>query len=103
MLSTRGSMAKKLPPVGKTSILPRMGASPALNVPSSSLVSPSLFGYALASFMILPHGTNAHFGSWIHFMQSLIGARLTLPSLKPLHPKRLTCGFSFAVPVGEVK
>jgi hypothetical protein len=55
------------------------------------------------SFMILRHGTNAHFGSWIHFMQSLIGAQLTLPSFKPLHPKRLTCGFSFAVPVGEVK
>jgi hypothetical protein len=53
--------------------------------------------------MILPHRTNAHFGSWIHFMQSLIGARLTLPSFKPLHPKRLTCGFSFAVPLGEVK
>jgi hypothetical protein len=45
---TRGSMAKKLPPVGKISILPRIDASAGLNVPSSPLVSPRLLGYALA-------------------------------------------------------
>ena len=75
--------------MGNTSILPRMGASAGLNVPSRSLVSPSLFGYALAQF----HDSTARhqcpfLGLGSHFMQSLIGAWLTLPSFKPLHPKK---------------
>jgi hypothetical protein len=45
------------------------------------------------SFMILPHGTNAHFGSWIHFMQSLIGARLTLPRSNLYIPKGSPAAF----------